>query len=621
MSLTRTTVLFVALMSSTAALADPTWTGLSSKPSLAGALEGRSTTFTPPAPRETAPLGSPRQGSSQVSSQASSQAPAIPAGFGQGLAARRTDAQKAPPPVDESALRYYASQNDTARVAAEIRRLKSIHASWEPPQDLFETNSNPERERELWDLFREGRLDDIRATVAAIQETSPDWRPSADLVTKFEQAEARQALVSASQAGDHARVIAFVEERPSLLACSEMDVLWRVAEALAATRAEERAYELYRFILTRCPNPQERLATVQKAAANLSLPLTERLIASGARAGESSNPYEAVRLDLFRKRIGEAIGSTSISLNADELRNFEALVEKGRSSSDAVLLGWYRYSLKDWSGAAQWFKLALGWERLPKAIEGHALALRQQGNLTEAERISYEARKSDPLIEKLYIEIVATDLTKQPLQTVEAERVERFNQVVAEARSVVGSQALGWYHYNMGRTAQAEEWFARSVSYEPTEANVLGLALAANKLKKTAAFRTIVAEYGPRFPAVGGLKRLNQTIARAVPAPKAGQGKKRAAPGSDLAGQAVALYKSGQYAAALATLDQRANRGAGEDDGLKLVRGWSLYHMYKYDAAQKHFAEMDARRSTPETQEGKRHATNQALAERFGHGN
>ncbi|MGI4764415.1 MAG: hypothetical protein ACRYGP_05025, partial [Janthinobacterium lividum] len=39
--------------------------------------------------------------------------------------------------VDESALRYFASQNDLGRVAAEIRRLRSQHPEWEPPQDLF----------------------------------------------------------------------------------------------------------------------------------------------------------------------------------------------------------------------------------------------------------------------------------------------------------------------------------------------------------------------------------------------------------------------------------------------------------------------------------------------------
>src|SRR6188472_4630785 len=40
------------------------------------------------------------------------------------------------PQVDESALRYFASQGDTRRVNAEIARLRALYPNWTPPSDL-----------------------------------------------------------------------------------------------------------------------------------------------------------------------------------------------------------------------------------------------------------------------------------------------------------------------------------------------------------------------------------------------------------------------------------------------------------------------------------------------------
>jgi cellulose synthase operon protein C len=46
-------------------------------------------------------------------------------------------ATSGPPPIDESALRFYASRGEVARVASEIRRLRAAHPNWQPPADLL----------------------------------------------------------------------------------------------------------------------------------------------------------------------------------------------------------------------------------------------------------------------------------------------------------------------------------------------------------------------------------------------------------------------------------------------------------------------------------------------------
>jgi tetratricopeptide (TPR) repeat protein len=525
-----------------------------------------------------------------------------------------TGRTQAPAPADESALRYYASQNDTARVASEIRRIRTLHPDWNPPEDLFEEAPDNAEGQRLWDLYGEGKLDEIRTAVEEIRERVPNWRPSTEFVAKFEQAQARQDLIEASTSGDPSQVIILAEARPTLLSCTEMDVMWRVAEALVKTGTPDKAFELYRFVLTRCTDPQERLATVQKASLLLAPTVTEKLLSLGPRASERSG-FEAARMDLFRRRLGEAINGGP-EVNPSELKSFEALVEQRHAADDAMLLGWLRYSKKDWPAAARWFKLAIAWGSSPKAIEGYALSLREQGVLTEAETVAYDNRKADPLVAKLYVEILATELTKTQAQTMDATRLARVEEVVQDLKSVTGSQALGWYYFNRGATQKANEWFRQSVAWEPIEANVLGLALSSHRLKNMAAFKTLVGEYGGRFPAVAALKRFDTATAPRHVARRSGGGGAGGNAGSKLADEAVALYKSGKYREALDTLNRRAAT-TPEDQGLSLLRGWSLYHTGEFKQARAHFEALDAKQSTKETQYGKFHANERLMPAQF----
>jgi tetratricopeptide (TPR) repeat protein len=279
-----------------------------------------------------------------------------------------------------------------------------------------------------------------------------------------------------------------------------------------------------------------------------------------------------------------------------------------------MLLGWLRYARKDAAGAARWFKASMGYGSLPKAIEGYALSLREQGQFAEAEKVSYENRKSDPLIAQLYIEILATDLTRNTLPTIDPARLSQFEAVVEEIKSANGSQALGWYYFRSGATQTAYDWFKRSVAWEVLEANTLGLALAAHKLNDRAAFKSAVTQYGPQFAAVASLSRME--IAAPAQSGRPRSSKARPHPGSPLANEAVALFHSGKYAEALAVLDKRAAI-AKEDEGLQLLRGWTLYHTGQWTKAKDHFAAMDARNSTRETQYGKFYSNERLIAPQF----
>ncbi|WP_201839764.1 hypothetical protein [Microvirga zambiensis] len=491
----------------------------------------------------------------------------------------------------------------------EIKRIKVLNPSWEPPSDLFDEAGDPAVEQKLWDLFGEGRYDEIRVAVENIRKADPNWRPPEKLVREFDKAHVRAQLIAASDAKDAHGVLAIAESQPDMLVCADVDSMWRVAEALIQMSQEDKAQELYKYILTRCPNPDERLATIQKAMDLLPAQAVKALMAAARYRSDNGSALETVQLDLMRRQIGAVASDASAPpVPPADLKPFEALVKQKKTSNDAVLLGWHYYALKSWPAASEWFKLAMDWDKLPKAAEGYSLALRQQGQLVEAEAIAFEWRNTSPLIVKLFVEIVATAITQANPTSLEEARLARMEDVVSTTKSVNGSQALGWYHYNKGNFPKARQWFAASVSWDATETNALGLALAAHRTGDRALFQKTIADYGKQYAAVAALMTYDKPPATPGKGSRiarrgAGGGGGGSPQAGQLANAAVEQFKNGQYREALATLDKRSGV-AREDHGLGVLRGWALYHLNQYDKAREKFVELDKKQSTRDTQYG-----------------
>jgi len=70
-----------------------------------------------------------------------------------------------------------------------------------------------------------------------------------------------------------------------------------------------------------------------------------------------------------------------------------------------------------------------------------------------------------------------------------------------------------------------------------------------------------------------------------------------------LTDKALAAFHAGKYPETLALLDQRATV-TPEDQGMGLIRAWSLYHLNRYDQALSLFTQLDRRESTKDTQYG-----------------
>ena len=280
------------------------------------------------------------------------------------------------PQVDESALRYFASQGDTRRVNAEIARLRALYPNWTPPSDLSQLSAgaavpppDPIIER-LWNLYREDRIAEVRAAIAERQASDANWKPPEELVTALETVEARRRLVNASDSGQWQTVLSVATESPNLLTCTNVDVLWRVAEAFARTNQPARTRDVYTYLLTNCSNPAERLATLQKALTLLPEQQVADLLQFERRTGESQDDFSSIRDELARRRVERASLDSKATASAEDLAAVERLIRNTNEAGPVLILGWYNYHHGNPARALELFKTALDRNGGAKAAEG-----------------------------------------------------------------------------------------------------------------------------------------------------------------------------------------------------------------------------------------------------------
>ena len=493
-------------------------------------------------------------------------------------------AQKA---VDESALNYYASLGQTARVASEIRRLKTLHPTWQPPANLFAAGSPQVDEKPLWDLYAEGRFDDLKEQIDALRAEFPDYTPSVDLTSKINIAERRQALVAASQQRDWEQVVSLATESQDLLVCREIDVLWRLAEAFASLEDKDQTLSVYRYILANCENAGERLATVQKATLVLPEDDVAKLIAAGKRGRNGGNEFDGVKLDMVRRDIGAiASGQSAPTPSERDLKLIEASARSAKGAADAGLLGWYAFQAKDYAKARDWFKLGYGASKDAKLLEGHILALRNLGEIEQARTLAFQNLAVGPLIRKAYIEIAATELPKPDAATLPADEMRRVEEIVDGEKSGLGAQALGWHLFHAKKFGDARAWFEKANRWKESEESVLGLALAMQRLGDRKAYASFIAENKGRYQAVARLAEVAVSERAVISGSGQRGGRRGGGAPSGVVRQAVKLYESGNYKEAADLMDRNQQR---LDPNMSALRGWAHFQANNYQEAEKIF--------------------------------
>ena len=414
--------------------------------------------------------------------------------------------QKVDQKVDETALRYFAAQGDTRRLEAEIARLRALYPSWTPPENPLAVRqlTDPLLDQ-MWKLYSENKLPELRKAISDRQTAESGWLPPADLMQRLQIAEAREQLINASNLKQYDTVIRLGSTNTSLLTCGDVDVLWRVAEAFASTKRPERARDTYLYVLQNCEKSEERVATVQKAMSLLARSDIDQLLALERQSAEGKGEFDKVRADIARSSL--AAGSDpQIAVPQSDVVLVEKLAAEG-PATDSLLLGWYYLHHDKPSDSEKWFRKAFGLEETATAAEGLALSLLALDRPAEAEEVLYKWRGTTDETRASYLAGVANLLAQSPPPTIAPETLQRMVAEIFSARDGVAAQQLGWYAYSLNQLQTAALWFQKSLEWKPDEeAAAYGLALVRWKLGDTAGVQQIQAAWAgrsDRIPTIG----------------------------------------------------------------------------------------------------------------------
>ena len=423
--------------------------------------------------------------------------------------------------VDESALRYYASQHATARVDAEIRRLRTLYPGWEPPADLYRPAAD---EQALWDLYGKDQIDQLKLEIERRTARQPGWRPSKDMVEKLRRKELRIELIKASDAADWAKVQTIAERDPLLVGADDLEVTWRIAEAAAKSGARDRAMELYRLALTGAKTAEERSGTVRKALAAMGAAAAGPLFADERIGPDGKGEFESLRVDVSRAALGDWLkGDAGRPLpQADFDRLSKAASAADGSADDAALIGWVEHRRKALPSAQKWFDLAAGRGAGAKAVLGGVLTREAAGRHGDALALAMTAT-DDTEVASLFLDLMAGDLTRPKHGEIPADRVARFAEIAEKLESGDAAQALGWYAHEARQSRAAAAWFAKAMAWRPSEKSAEGHLLALKALGDRQEFARLETDYRGRFPSLPQLRfedPVRRVVGKSGPAPQ-----------------------------------------------------------------------------------------------------
>ncbi|KAA3502010.1 cellulose synthase [Rhizobium rhizogenes] len=404
------------------------------------------------------------------------------------------------PEVDLSALRYFAARGDTQRLQAEIARLRTLYPNWTPPADplAIPENGDPKLDA-MWQLYTDGRYAEVRKAIADRQQAEPGWQPPDNLTGMLSLAEARQRLVNASDLKQYATVVDAAANNPGLLTCSEVDVLWRVADAFANTDRMGRARDAYLYILNNCTMPSDRLATVQKASALLPAEMMSELLAKEKPGADGQLEFEPVKNDLARQFVAKAGEKEGISVPSAYLMRLERLAETDKLASDALLLGWYNIRQKNMAEAEKWFRKAREEEDSASASQGLALALIDRNEPREAEDVMHKWRTSSDDALATYLAATANLLALEPPVVLPPDVLQRIAAETVARKDAATAQQFGWYSLAFRQTPLALQWFSTALGWKPDdEPSAYGVALSYHDLRNLAGLRGIQQQWASR---------------------------------------------------------------------------------------------------------------------------
>ncbi|MDQ0454921.1 tetratricopeptide (TPR) repeat protein [Rhizobium paknamense] len=485
----------------------------------------------------------------------------------------------AQPQVDESALRYFAARGDTARLQAEISRLKTLYPNWQPPADPLAVPANPDPQLEtLWRLYSEGRYGEVRKMIGDRLAAEPGWTPPQDLLDRLAAAESRMAIIDASDKGRYEEVITKAAATPSLLNCNDVDVLWRVAEAFARTERPSRALDAYRYVLKSCQAEPERLATVQKAMTLLPYGPMQDLLALEKPASGGGREFDPIRDDLARHFVAEGGTETTLTVAESYLNRLKTTAQAG-NAGDATLLGWYTFRRKDMAEAERWFRLSNDRSPNADAAQGLALTLIERKAYDQAEDALYRWRNTNNDSRATYFAATANLLAKDPPPLLAQDVLARISQATMEGRDAATAQQFGWYARGLNQNEAARRWFETALSWKADdEPSAYGLALTFDQQKNLAALEALKRQWAARSERIAAIGVEAETE-RPVSKPATARTERARAHKTEAVAETSAMAQASARREAARPVSANGCDGKAASTGAQLAAGWCLMRL------------------------------------------
>ncbi len=168
--------------------------------------------------------------------------------------------------------------------------------------------------------------------------------------------------------------------------------------------------------------------------------------------------------------------NSSVVIEPERMSRFVVLIESVHSIAGAQALAWHASARKQWQVAANWFKVSMDWSANttqeknidPKVAEGYVSALRNLGQLDQAEKIATDWRDRSPALRRVYIDIALEQIRQlKPGSAFPADRLSRLTSAIAVDKTAASAQSLGWYLYAQKDYENALGWFKSAGMWTP----------------------------------------------------------------------------------------------------------------------------------------------------------
>jgi len=490
------------------------------------------------------------------------------------LLASAAFAGQAPDAVELAALYYYAQHDEQDRLEAEAARLRLKYPGFVVPADIHAPAGGQADESVLWALYEADDFAGIEAEIARRRAEDPAWAPSEDFAAKLSRRRLRAGMTAAAARQDWPAVVTAASGLDPATE-TEVDLVWTLIDAAAATGEKTLAEAAYRGLLSRegaarLPDGQ-LVTTLRKAVRDLPAEDLRRMLPGLGLPAAETGPVE---LDLARREIAAFNADGTGQAPAEgTLARLRAAPEAG----DLSLLGWYDLKTGAPATAEQWFRKALAGRRDTENAKGLYLSLAAQDRQDEAYDVArthlQELGEDPPFLMNAF----SARFGEPGQREIDADIVSAYSNAILAAASADHAEILAWYAYNSRQYAAAGAWFGKALDWESAPVRVKGLALSLIRLGDKAGSAALEAEYRDIYPAVW------EEIGRIRPS-----GKSRAGAGKPAATGYLADLKAKRYGAcveALAALEARSPLSADA----QLARGWCHFGLGRLAEARKAF--------------------------------